>query len=322
MPSARIMTRAVEDALPLAQDLRTRGFVVQIVSPGQASTDPVDLEVTLEECEPEAALRQADATPEADDLHVFVAPGALTDGPRPIKVVPLIPEMQLSVVARVEPQKAAEPELLEEVAKLEESGLEEPAIVSPAAGAPVPPVMAEIAQPVTLATTAPEKAKPQEIPILSPEVWGARVLEPVPVAAHPRKRLFYREAAQQLDVWLAHAGANDKMLLRAAMGVAICAVVALSMLVLGAMSRPLPPMPTQVESASEAPEPPARVVPVAGKPHLQADVAPVRVSTPKRPGHNPEEDVVAKDFVIRYSQRPASLSAKKSSGVKHYSDLR
>ena len=317
------MTRAVEDALPLAQDLRTRGFVVQIVSPEQASADPVDLEVTLEECEPEVALRQADATPEADDLHVFVAPGALTDGPRPIKVIPLFPEVpaKAASIKTAEPPKAA-PQLLEAVAKPEESAQEEPATNSPAAPGIVPSPMPEIAPAVAVTTTVQEKPTAPEVPILSPEVWGARVLEPGAVAAKPRKRVFYREAALQLGAWLEHAGATDKMLFRAAMGVAICALAALSMLVLGATSRPVAPMPTQVDSASEAPEPPARVVPVAVRPHRQADAAPIRVAAPKRRSHNPEEDVVAKDFVIRYSQRPASLTAKKSSGVKHYSDLR
>ena len=97
MPSARIITHVVEDAYPLAEDLRMRGFVVQIVSTDRPRAveelAPVDLEITLEDCEPETALRLADHIPEGDDLSVFVAPGALTDGPRPIRVMSLIPEI-------------------------------------------------------------------------------------------------------------------------------------------------------------------------------------------------------------------------------------
>src|SRR5215469_1971297 len=97
MPSARIITHVVEDAYPLAEDLRMRGFVVQIVSTDRPRTveelAPVDLEITLEDCEPETALRLADQAPDGDDLSVFVAPGALTDGPRPIRVMSLIPEI-------------------------------------------------------------------------------------------------------------------------------------------------------------------------------------------------------------------------------------
>src|ERR1700748_1650260 len=103
MPSARIMTRAVEDAHSLAEDLRTRGFVVQIVSPDYISTDPVDLEVTLEECEPEAALHRADDAPAAGDLCVFVAPGALTEGHRPMRVVPLFVETPNVLIIPVPP---------------------------------------------------------------------------------------------------------------------------------------------------------------------------------------------------------------------------
>ena len=319
------MTRAVEDALPLAQDLRTRGFVVQIVSPDQVAADPVDLEVILEECEPEAALRQADATPEADDLHVFVAPGALTDGPRPIQVIPLIPE---APVAKVEVPKFAKPEHVEQVAQLEESAMGPPAAANPlqAVPAPAPTPVAqtrpEVTQPLAVVETVAEKPKPQEMPILSPEVWGPRVLEPVPVSPKSRKPVSYRVVAQEVGAWLERAGASNRMLLRAAMVVAIASVAAMSMLVLGSTSHSFSAMPAQVESASETPQAPAHVVSVVSKPHPRPAVAPVRVATPKQRSHNPEEDIVAKDFVIRYKQPPASLTAKKNSGIKHYSDMR
>jgi hypothetical protein len=334
MPSARIKTRAVEDALPLAQDLRTRGFVVQIVSPDQAANEPVDLEVTLEECEPEAALRQADATPDADDLHVFVAPGALTDGHRPIKIVPLVPEMPANIVrlpnpaAQMETQKPEKPALLEEATKLEESAPAGPVVPLPVAAQPqVLPVitasvpMPETPQPVALVAKEPEAPKVQEIPILSPAVWGTRV-ETEPVVSKPRKRGFYREAAKSLGVWLERAGADDRMLLKAAMVVAVGAVLTLSVLVLGATSYRATPLPKTVESASEsAARAPARVIPVVSAPRPKRAVVPARVSEPKRRAHNPEEDVVAKDVVIRYRQLPAPISAKKNSAVKRYSDM-
>jgi hypothetical protein len=91
MPLARIITESVDDSLELTMQLRARGFLVEIVSPDQIPDAPADLEVRLEECSPEEVLSKAAQVTESEDLWVFVAPGALDDGARPIRTIPLLP---------------------------------------------------------------------------------------------------------------------------------------------------------------------------------------------------------------------------------------
>jgi hypothetical protein len=92
MPLARIITDVADDSLELTMQLRARGFQVETVAPGETSTTPADLEVRLEECAPEDVLTQAD-TSEADDLWVFVAPGALDESARPMRTMPQLPRV-------------------------------------------------------------------------------------------------------------------------------------------------------------------------------------------------------------------------------------
>jgi hypothetical protein len=78
MPLARIITPCVEDSYELAAQLRERGYEVETVLPGaEPSTQPADLEVTLEECTPEEALVRADLLPGSEERCVFIAPGAI-----------------------------------------------------------------------------------------------------------------------------------------------------------------------------------------------------------------------------------------------------
>jgi hypothetical protein len=90
MPLARIITDVADDSLELTMQLRARGFQVETVAPGEVPPTPADLEVRLEECAPEDMLTQAAQTSDADDLWVYVAPGALDDRARPIQTFPLI----------------------------------------------------------------------------------------------------------------------------------------------------------------------------------------------------------------------------------------
>jgi len=53
MPLARIITDSADDSLELTLQLRSRGFQVETVAPGEVPTTPADLEVRLEECNPE-----------------------------------------------------------------------------------------------------------------------------------------------------------------------------------------------------------------------------------------------------------------------------
>jgi hypothetical protein len=92
MPLARIITDFVDDSLELTMQLRARGFQVETVAPDQVPNEPADLEVRLEECFPEDVLKKAGEGKESEDLRVFVAPGALDESARPIRVIPLVPQ--------------------------------------------------------------------------------------------------------------------------------------------------------------------------------------------------------------------------------------
>jgi hypothetical protein len=91
MPLARIITRSVEDSHVLAEGLRARGFDVQTRSPQEIFSEPVDLEITLEECATEDALERATHSPAIHDVCVFIAPGAISENVRPIRVVKMTP---------------------------------------------------------------------------------------------------------------------------------------------------------------------------------------------------------------------------------------
>jgi hypothetical protein len=347
MPSARIMTRAVEDAYSLAQDLRTRGFVVQIVSPDYVSTNPVDLEVTLEECEPEAALHRADDAPAGEDLCVFVAPGALTEGHRPIRVVPLFVEAPSVVTMPVRPAAVpiTEKETFEELSALEAPGIEE---AEEKNLAEAPPIIAELPMvnvqaqeppvtklPLTDAPVLEDKTVLSDAPTFLAEARGEKV-KPAPPLSIGRK-ISYRKATLRLSSWMTRAGSTDKLLLKAATIAATTAVVAISVLVLGSTAHRFSPINPSVQSAGESlmlpastkastvpGTPPQEAKAVLAAPPAPAPKPPAR--TPKsssRRGYNPEEDVVAKDFVIRYGNRhtPPRTQAKKTAGVKHYSDM-
>ena len=93
MPLARIITTSADDSLELSMQLRSRGFRVETVAPDQIPGAPADLEVCLEECAPEDVLSKAAVVQESEDLWVFVAPGALDERPRPIRVIPLTPQV-------------------------------------------------------------------------------------------------------------------------------------------------------------------------------------------------------------------------------------
>src|SRR2546430_14288816 len=104
MPLARIVTRLAEDTDALAKDLRARGFEVVTKSPDEISSEPADLEITVEESALEEALTSAGAIARTQDKRVFIAPGAITENPRPVSVLALIlqPEPASDDIPRVE----------------------------------------------------------------------------------------------------------------------------------------------------------------------------------------------------------------------------
>ena len=93
MPLARIITTSADDSLELSMQLRSRGYRVETVAPGQIPNVAADLEVCLEECAPEDVLTKAAVVQESEDLWVFVAPGALDERSRPMRVIPLTPQV-------------------------------------------------------------------------------------------------------------------------------------------------------------------------------------------------------------------------------------
>ncbi len=118
MPLARIITRSTEESQEVAAQLRARGFEVEMALPGNVPIRPADLELRVQECAPEEALRRADALSGSEDLCVYIAPGAIA-GLRPIAVIPFLPELLRekapitdSVTASAQPE-ASVPELSE-----------------------------------------------------------------------------------------------------------------------------------------------------------------------------------------------------------------
>src|SRR5215475_7175111 len=93
MPLARIITTSADDSLELSMQLRSRGYRVETVAPGHVPNGPADLEVCLEECAPEDVLTKAAVVQESEDLWVFVAPGALDERSRPMRLIPLTPQV-------------------------------------------------------------------------------------------------------------------------------------------------------------------------------------------------------------------------------------
>ena len=111
MPLARIITRLVDEAHSLAEDLRARGFEVHTRSPQEMFSEPADLEITLEECATEDALERLTHSSATHDVCVFLAPGAISENLRPIQVVklasPVAADSRAVLEANLEPIRPA-----------------------------------------------------------------------------------------------------------------------------------------------------------------------------------------------------------------------
>jgi hypothetical protein len=79
MPLARIVTQTPEFAATLSEQLRTQGFTVEIVGPGESFQASADLEIEFEVSNEQQALRKA--TELASQLHseIIVFPGAVAN---------------------------------------------------------------------------------------------------------------------------------------------------------------------------------------------------------------------------------------------------
>jgi len=175
MPLARIITTSADDSLELSMQLRSRGYRVETVPPGQVPNAPADLEVCLEECAPEDVLTKAAVVQESEDLWVFVAPGALDERSRPMRVIPLTPQ----VMDIRTPEHAAAVAALKfssERAAAEEK-IPAAEIAKPVVEVPVPalvvkevvlapeddPLLCELEPQMPIATVVPAIAKVEEI---------------------------------------------------------------------------------------------------------------------------------------------------------------
>jgi len=145
MPLARIVTRLAEDTDALAKDLRARGFEVVTKLPDEISSEPADLEITVEECAFEDALSSASAIARAQDKRVFIAPGAITESLRPVSVIPFVREPELSS----DPVQEVESDQSVQLASIQPSdNRSETQQISPiAAPEPVVDLSAGVAQP-------------------------------------------------------------------------------------------------------------------------------------------------------------------------------
>ena len=187
MPLARIITTSADDSLELSMQLRSRGFRVETVAPDQIPSAPADLEVCLEECAPEDVLTKAAIVQESEDLWVFVAPGALDERSRPMRVIPLTPQVvelrspePAAAVAAFTPTlevAAVEVKLPEPEKKTPLVEVQVPAVVvKEVVLAPVPedePLLCEIEAKASVAITDRVASKLEEIsmpvPIVSAE---------------------------------------------------------------------------------------------------------------------------------------------------------
>lgn len=177
MPLARIITDSADDSLELSMQLRARGFLVETVPPGEVPSTPADLEVRLEECASEDVVSRA-ATKDSEDLWVFVAPGALDESMRPMRVIPLYPQIEPRVprlvVQRAEAAapnqvRARQPEDDPILLELEQAKprMAEPISITSlpqkneATAADVPPVLQE---PAIVPAPSPLQAKAEEVP--------------------------------------------------------------------------------------------------------------------------------------------------------------
>jgi hypothetical protein len=92
MPLARIITRFPESSKSLAAELKARGFDVETTSPEAFPSELADLELRVEECSAEEALRRA-TQPGEPERSVLVASGTITPEMAPLAVFPFFREL-------------------------------------------------------------------------------------------------------------------------------------------------------------------------------------------------------------------------------------
>ena len=99
MPLARIITRFPESSRSLVTELKARGFDVETIPPEASPSESSDLELRVEECSVEEALRRATQSG-GGESSVFIASEAITPEMAPIAVLPFFQKL-------TEPDKTA-----------------------------------------------------------------------------------------------------------------------------------------------------------------------------------------------------------------------
>ncbi len=75
MAIARIITRVPQEVESLAEQLRGRGYEVEVAAPGESSSGTAELEITVDTYEIQDALTRAAQLAQAANSDIFVAPG-------------------------------------------------------------------------------------------------------------------------------------------------------------------------------------------------------------------------------------------------------
>ena len=322
MSVARIITRVKQDADELARDLRQRGFQVDIVSPDEPVTRAADLEISLEECSTEQALRSAETLPAQEDVCVFIAPAALVESARPMVVVPLY-STPLEAGAAEQPMRFS-PEAIEE---------ESPKLPELVAATAEP-----WAEPMGRATVL---AANSDVSIQS----DTEIRDDVPIiveAEPPGIPAFSAdqpalETVTYRTVLRLRMAQSDKVFGKVATAVAIVSVCGL-LLTMGAHS--VSPVPAALErtatvNASSNTKPAEKQLAVSSPAANQQPVTtapaaqPVNTSAPTKvvAYHPPAgDDYIAKDTVVHFARKPAPrptpVAPSKKPGIKYYTDLK
>jgi hypothetical protein len=336
MPVARIITRVREDADELADDLRGRGFEIEIVSPDDIPSHSVDLEVCVEECATEEALTSAESVSQPQDVCVFIAPGAIVESVRPMVVVPLFSE---PVAGPAIPEQTA-------LSETTEADHDEPRLSTLVVSYEV----AEVAQPrhVELAAANHEVQTEfcEDPPAIVSE--GEAVVRPE-VETVPLIRLAGgKKRPRRLRIRITRP---DKVFWRVAIATAILAVGGLLTLsahrqpLLSSEQQPAPVVPqtiplvkarvqatTQPVSDAAArppviavtePKPTVARQGVVGRPPAEATKRTAAVRPRRHSSRNPESELIAADTVIRFGKQPSVPQMQpKKSAIKRYTDLR
>jgi hypothetical protein len=290
MPLARIVTNWTEESQPLQAELRARGFEVETASPDQSFAEPADLEITLEEMTPTQALARADEIADALDIPVFITPGSISEGLRPITVIPIVPEPQVPAVSVAMVSAEGEPEFDPVAFYEKEEAWVAPAVVDeqvpveagpevdmaqPVGEALPEPVYAEqISEPVTEALPAEEPVllapevqemlpeleavmpdmeawAREEGPVSDWPIWQAGAFDPIEfIKATPVAESPRPEPVQLVRKIRRNPFANERVFWKTA---AWAAMVALSALVLGATVHRFSPIPSRFANTANQP---------------------------------------------------------------------